>query len=359
MDLSFVIPTHNRPETLAQTLSRMGELDPATIGHDAELIVVDNSSTPRLKVPKALPNGMPVFLVQLTENIGAAARNAGVERARGDWIVMLDDDSSLLRSPAIYTLRSMPKDVHAVGGEIYLPSGKHESGGLPEVVIGCGCAYRRSVFLELGGYDQSFDFYAEEYDLCAKILLKSGRVIHHSGLQFEHRKTAHGRSFSRIIHRLVRNNGWVIARYAPHHLLQDALERMKARYRAIALKEDSMVGFEAGLVELNATIGHQPRQEMSQAQWDRFVGIAAARNWLANHLGTIEIMPTLVHMGKGAEEIIQVLNEMGGVSHRPPNSGGDGSRQLIGTLSPGPICDAQELSPAALRAWSGIDEPDF
>ncbi len=351
MDISFVIPTHNRPEILVDTVDRLGKLDSDCFGGGAELIVVDNHSDQRAMFPPILDNGITARVIRLGENRGAAARNVGVEHSQGQWVVMLDDDSSLLPCPASATLKSMPAEVYAVGGEIHLPCGRHESGGLPEVVIGCGCAYRRDRFLELGGYDPAFDFYAEEYDLCAKIILAGGRVVHDAGLQFEHRKATQGRSFNRIIHRLVRNNGWVIARYAPQGALQDAMDAMIDRYSQIARKEGAVAGYEAGLDALFASAGDQRRSAMSQAQWDRFIGVAAAKDHLAKVLDPDVEEVHLVHPGKGEREIVSVLAMLGREVLKHPKEGG---WDVIGTLSPGPLTDAKMAKKDAVEPWAGF-----
>lgn len=346
MDLSLVIPTHNRPGVLAETLARLGSLDERTIGQRCELIIVDNGSDTPPDPPARLPNAIEVRVIKLGENRSAAARNIGAQEARAEWVVMLDDDSSLERCPALATLRSVQPDVHAVGGEILLPSGAHESGGLPEVVVGCGCAYRRSVFNRLGGYDPSFDFYAEEYDLCARILLGGGRVLHTAGLRFEHRKSTQNRSFGRIIRRLVRNNGWVIKRYTPGPGFRPALDDMVERYERIARKEGVGEAFGAGLDELLQTIDDQPDRTMDRSTHERFTGHHAC----AVRFGSLPSNPVrIVSPGKGLEVIKVVLAGRGVGIVEDEDAG---TNAVIGTLSPGPLADAQLLHP---RATPGCD----
>lgn len=354
MDLSLVIPTHNRPAVLAETLRKLAGLDERTIGKRCELIIVDNGSDDPPDPPGELPNGIRVRVIRLGENLSAAARNTGAQEASADWVVMLDDDSSLKRCPAIETLRSMPADVHAVGGEILLPSGEHEAGGLPEVVIGCGCAYRRAVFNALGGYDPSFDFYAEEYDVCARILLEGGRVLHTSGLRFEHRKSALNRSFGRILHRLVRNNGWVIRRYTPEHRFRTALDGMLERYERIARKEGVLEAYIAGLDELERTIDDQPIRRMDTPTHNRFIGRDACERHLVGVLSGDTDPVRIVSAGKGAEIISEVIKDQGIqiVMDDEP-----GARGVIGTLSPGPMTDAQLVHPSAFGSTAGFLPP--
>lgn len=351
MDLSLVIPTHNRADVLADTLAKLARIDKQTLGDRCELIIVDNGSDRPPDPPNALENGIETRVIALGENRSAAARNVGAQEAKADWIVMLDDDSSLDKSSAIETLRAMPSDVHAVGGEIFLPDGSHEAGGLPEVVIGCGCAYRRDVFNSLEGYDASFDFYAEEYDLCARVLRNGGRVVHTSSLRFEHRKSTQNRSFARIIHRLVRNNGWVIKRYTPENQFQSTLDQMLERYERIARKEGVVEAFVNGLDELERTIDQQPIDRMDDALYARFTGQHACSEHLLRALDDTPNAVRLVAKGKGADIIGSALDRLG---HRIADEDDKDAQAIIGTLSPGPMHDAMRTHPNAIQAWTGF-----
>src|SRR5436190_4576510 len=143
--ITYLLPTRDRPDTLQTTLQKLGDLSAAAhepIG-GAEVIVVDNASSPAASLPTALDNGFKLTGVRRKRNEGAAARNIGAHLARGEWIVMLDDDSYPLDSQHVEVLRSAPSDVAAIGADIFLPSCLREAGGLPEVIIGCGAAIRR------------------------------------------------------------------------------------------------------------------------------------------------------------------------------------------------------------------------
>lgn len=87
--MSVVIPTRNRWEKLARLglRSALSQRDVAL-----EVIVVDDHSD--LPPPEAgLTTDPRVRLIRLPEWGGvAAARNAGIEQARGEWIAFLDDD---------------------------------------------------------------------------------------------------------------------------------------------------------------------------------------------------------------------------------------------------------------------------
>lgn len=353
--ISFVLPTRDRPDELALTLRALGSLREGELGDEAEVIVVDNASRTMTTAPSRLDNGVCARVLRLDENQGSAARNEGVRAARGDWVIMLDDDSAPKPgpSPIADVLRALPADVAAVGGEIRLISGGRERGGLPEVYVGCGAAIRRSVFLDLGGYDPAFDYYAEEYDLCARLINAGFRVMHTSALRFVHRKVALGRNMNRILHRLVRNNGWVAARYAPPEVRLRTISDLIDRYGRIAHKERALAGFYAGLAELQGTLGQQPDRALGPEHWSRFTGAAAARYSLSSALrarGCASVR--LIEPGKGADEIERVLLGLG-----IDIDGGAADTGVIATLSPGPLLDAIERWPEAVAPWLPENRP--
>lgn len=344
--ISYVLPTRDRPGDLARTLAAIGAMG----DHDAEVIVVDNASVTSPHVAARLESGQPVTLLRREHNDGAAGRNAGARAATGEWIVMLDDDSSpnCLADTLLGALERQPANVGAVMADIALPrAATREAGGLPEVFIGCGVAIRRDVFLGLGGYDRSFGYYVEEYDLAARMLLDGMRIVFEPAFKVDHHKVAGGRDMDLILHRLVRNNAWVMQRYAPPSRRRAAIRHIRSRYRAIAIEEHATVGFGRGLTDLRATIARQPRRPMSEALFARFTGLAAARHALDVNLANRSIATAaIVAGGKNQEVVRQALTERGvRIVERPD----DADIEVIGTLSPGPMIDA------ALARRAGVD----
>ncbi len=357
--IAYVIPTRDRPDELATTLRALGDLPP----HDAEVIVIDNASAVPPSIPLVLPSGLPVRLVQSPANIGAAARNLGVHAAdpRRTWIVMLDDDSHPLTPGLLDALADQPDDVAAVQAEIWLtppdesPQPKRESGGLPEVFIGCGVAIRRDAFLAVGGYDPTFDYYAEEYDLAARLMLRGGRIAFDPRFQIHHRKVTRQRSMDRILRRLVRNNAWVIRRYAPAADRAAETRRTITRYARIALKERAELGYLAGLTDLCRTLHRQPRREMPAPIWARFTGAAACAEALHSaHARAPFHTAAIVAPGKNAHIIAATLRAMG-ITIDSDATAAD--VRVIGTLSPGPMLDAMDAlaatpGPPLIAPWS-------
>lgn len=341
--ITYVLPTRDRPEELGRTLKAIGTL----ARHQARVVVVDNASSDAVVVPDMLGNGIACEFVRLDRNRSTAARNVGVQRAieaagRMDdhWIVMLDDDSAPMDSGFVDVLAAMPDDVGAVAAEVLLPTIdgriRHEAGGLPEVFTGCGAAIRAGVFVQLDGYDESFDYYAEEYDFCAKVILAGLRVVYSRQFRVMHRKVASQRDLGRIIGNLARNNAWVMARYAPSSVRAMRVEAQLLRYASIAEKEGVADAVTPIIARALETVDQQPRREMSIEQWERFIGVAACERHLsalAKQRGWKRV--EIVAPGKGEGDIASVITRLGLSLNR-----GEPDARIVGSLSPGVIIDA-------------------
>lgn len=85
--ISVIIPVFNRQQTAERAVR--SALD-QNLG-DSEIVIVDDGSRPPFDLPGALAK--PNVRVAIQSNRGAAAaRNTGIEAARGDWIAFLDSD---------------------------------------------------------------------------------------------------------------------------------------------------------------------------------------------------------------------------------------------------------------------------
>ncbi len=351
--LSYILPTRDRPGELARTLEALGAMGP----HDAEVIVVDNASVTRPHIAARLSSGVPVAMLGRPRNDGAAARNFGARVAAGQWLVMLDDDSAPTcdADTLLSALERQPDIVAAVMADIRLPAaGTREAGGLPEVFIGCGVAIRRDVFLALEGYDPAFNYYVEEYDLAARMLLDGLRIAFEPSFTVKHRKVTAGRDMDLILQRLVRNNSWVMQRYAPEARRREELRHIRTRYRGIARKEGAVLGYGAGLSDLRSTLASQPRREMPAPVFARFTGLTAVRQSLDLALASRPIATvSILAPGKNQHVIRQAVLERGVrilESADPDPARSDGDLTIIGTLSPGSMIDAARRHPAAFDA---------
>ena len=87
--LSIIIPVRNQPATLDELLTNL-DAQPRPNGWEAEVIVVDNSSTDN--TPEVIKSHDAMYLLETT--LGpSVARNAGVAASRGDLLWFIDADA--------------------------------------------------------------------------------------------------------------------------------------------------------------------------------------------------------------------------------------------------------------------------
>jgi len=93
MTVSVVIPTRGRPALLARALrSALGQ----TYRQLEVIVVVDGPDAETEELLRGYPDERLRWLVNAEPMGAAAARNRGVEEARGAWIAFLDDDDEWL-----------------------------------------------------------------------------------------------------------------------------------------------------------------------------------------------------------------------------------------------------------------------
>jgi glycosyltransferase involved in cell wall biosynthesis len=111
---SVVIPGFNRPEPLKYTLRSAADAI-RTLGSSAELLVIDDGSTPPLvEQMQGFDPGVEIRWVRQKNQGSIAARLTGLHAATGEFVLFLDSDDLVhpdkLRAHAA-SLRTMPADI--------------------------------------------------------------------------------------------------------------------------------------------------------------------------------------------------------------------------------------------------------
>ncbi len=169
--VTVVIATRDRREELLRTLPR----------HEAPVILVDNGSTDG--TVRAVAQRHPeVDVVPLGRNLGAAARNVGVSRARTPYVAFADDDSywepgSLDKAAALldqYDRAALLCGRVLVGIEGRLDPASADMAAAPlgwaadlpgPTILGflaCAAVVRKEAFLQAGGFAEFLHVYGEE-----------------------------------------------------------------------------------------------------------------------------------------------------------------------------------------------------
>ncbi|MEL6628143.1 MAG: glycosyltransferase family A protein [Bacteroidota bacterium] len=132
-----------------------------------EIIVVNDASTDETE--EVLKDYQDIIrAINLETNVGLAeARNIGVRRAFGQFIVFLDADDYIHRDLLLmqYNYMSMNRtlDATAVDYVTVDDDEQHQKVySVDEDPIACGIMYRRDLFFEVGLYDKSFKAREEE-----------------------------------------------------------------------------------------------------------------------------------------------------------------------------------------------------
>ncbi|MBE1876568.1 glycosyltransferase family 2 protein [Myceligenerans pegani] len=169
--VTVVVATRNRREDLLASLPR----------HRSRVFLVDNASTDGS--PGAVAAARPATtVIRLRRNVGAVARNVGVEAANSPYVAFADDDSwwapgSLGR--AARTLAAHPRlglvcarilvgpeertdPTSAAMARSPLPRDPQLPGEPLLGFVACAAMVRRSAFLAVGGFDPVVRFPGEE-----------------------------------------------------------------------------------------------------------------------------------------------------------------------------------------------------
>ena len=233
--VSAVILAFNRERSLRDVLARLEALPLL------EVLVVDNASTDGTA---ALVDGWGgrVRRVDPGGNLGAAGRNHGAEAARGELLLMLDDDSwplagaveamaaAFAADPRLGALGGLVADVDDAGRVLrerelgtfdWFLRGDHRGpapeAGIPTFFFPEGASMlRRTAYLECGGCFAPYFFNVTEVDLSTRLLGAGWDVRYLPQARFEHRKDAGGRApAARVLRFGVRNQIWYFWRHFP------------------------------------------------------------------------------------------------------------------------------------------------
>ena len=313
--ITFLISTYNRREVLLRTLGELRGIDRRS-GLITQTIVVDNASSDGSA--DAIASMCPeVELVRQRKNRGACSKNAGLAKARGEYVIFLDDDSY----PTVGSVRRMIQhfqadpDLGAAIFDVTLPDGSRESSAYPSVVIGCGTGFRRSALQEVGGLPTNFFMQAEEYDLSLRMLERRWTIQRFCDLHVKHMKTLAARIPTRTTRLDVRNNLMVVTRYFPRHWVLPFAFDWTRRYwwMACAKGKRHQAAALRGIVEgitRSMLPGH--RQPVGLAAFENFAMVVAIRRRLdgairRHHLRTV----VLVDLGKNVLPYVMAAQASG------------------------------------------------
>lgn len=113
--LSIVVPVYNEAaQELELTLRAAGAAARAAPWREAEIVVVDDGSDPPVGAPQL--EGLEVRVVRQPNSGRFAARRAGIEAARGDYVLLLDARVTLEPTALSWVAEQVAEGRHAWNG---------------------------------------------------------------------------------------------------------------------------------------------------------------------------------------------------------------------------------------------------
>jgi GT2 family glycosyltransferase len=173
MKLSVIIPTCDRVDRLKACLRRIEGAD--------EIVVADDSRTvdTRKFVQCEYKN---ILWVEGPRKGPAANRNRGARASSGDWLVFIDDDC-LPSENWLPEIRNAMPGCQVVEGKTICPNKtNHPFEDVVENLTGdllwsCNLAVSRSIFEQLGGFDEDFLIAGgEDLELARRLRMSKARI---------------------------------------------------------------------------------------------------------------------------------------------------------------------------------------
>ena len=239
--VTVIIVNYNSGERLARCLSHLA----AQAFSDFEVLVVDNASSDGSEEIAPVAD-LDVRLLRAGANIGfAAANNFAVRESKSEWLAFLNPDA-YARPDWLSEFRKAVDQYPEFDafGSTQIDAGDHEKlDGAGDVVHALGlyyrggygwsvnaapesglcaspCAaaafYRRSVFEDLGGFDERFFCYGEDVDLGFRLWRSGRRAMQLRDAIVEHEGSGvTGRRSDFSIYHGTRNRLWLFQKNLP------------------------------------------------------------------------------------------------------------------------------------------------
>lgn len=191
---SLIIPTHNRHRKLEDVLVCMKLQDVSA--EDYEIIVVDDNSIPPVELQK-IEGGPETSLIRLDKKERSTARNEGAALARGDVLILVDDDmkvgsdfiSNHLRAHEVYPGALVVGSVRLPQEAVATPFGRFrqrlEDNALPEasgptsiknLCTAQNMSIGRRLFFEIGGFEPTI-ISSEDQDFALRHSARDGVIV--------------------------------------------------------------------------------------------------------------------------------------------------------------------------------------
>lgn len=259
--LSIIINTCNRADSLDKTIKSI--LQQAAL--NIEIIAVNGPSTDHTEEILSKYVGK-IKIRQCDEFNLSVSRNIGIAASSGDVIAFIDDDAFPEPEWAQRILDAyIEEDVGGAGGFVFDQTGveyqtkyilcdRYGSGWSKENVdpselysfpyafkysalIGTNCSFRRDLLLSIAGFDEEFEYFLDETDVCVRIIDIGYKIVQIDNA-FVHHKflPSHMRTATKAtVHHypILKNSLYFALKYAaPYYGVDAALQHGENVYQA-------------------------------------------------------------------------------------------------------------------------------
>lgn len=204
--VTIVMLCWNRKDEVKTSLEHIFEMDYPFF----EVIVVDNNSTDGTAkmVMKEFPAAR---VVELNNNIGIAGWNEGFTVAKGEYILVLDDDSYPEKNSISIGVEVMHQnDKCGVVAMNVKENGtgalrqKDSKGALQLSFVGCGALIRSSLLKQIGGFESLLFLYSHELEFSMRVYNHGCTIAYEDNAIVIHNRSKVHRKFDASVGRDLR-----------------------------------------------------------------------------------------------------------------------------------------------------------
>jgi Predicted glycosyltransferases len=209
-----MIATKNRATDLRRTCRVLRQLNPPPL---EVLITVDGCTDDTVKVAKREAPNARLFINNVSRG-SVASRDRMIREAKGDFVLALDDDSypeqldCIARIVPFFEQRPELAVLHFPQRTDEYPEtlGQTNFGfeHLTRSFANSGAVLRRSIYLQLSGFESRFYHMYEEPDYGLQCVAAGYDVLFSLVITIRHHYSGHARDEIRIHHRHARNEFW-------------------------------------------------------------------------------------------------------------------------------------------------------
>lgn len=226
--VSIVMLSYNRKYDVLEGIRALMGQDYKNI----EIIIADNGSTDGTTETIKENFDGSIHIIALDKNIGVAAYNLGFQKASGEYVVILDDDSFPEKKAITRMVEEFEKNsklgvvafdvrnYYDYSNQIHSLSNLNASKNIltPRYQLafnGAGVGIRKKCLDEVGGYPEEFFLYWNEQDLAIRILNSGYQVQWFPDIVSLHKYSPINRESWRAPFYYTRNLYWLIWKYFP------------------------------------------------------------------------------------------------------------------------------------------------